>query len=300
MAFKPGQLRYFVVVAEEGQVTRAATRLGIAQPALSQAIASLEAEVGFPLLERKSRGVSLTASGEVFLAKARAAVFAADDAMLTAQSLARVIDGVITIGYPGLPPWQVYPELAEAFAEKHPDVEIATKELPFPSVPASSWLAEVDVTMVSPLTPDPLVWVEPLRDEPRGVLVSSEHRLARRKSIALEDVVDETFIGLDKSCDPLWRGIWSMDDARGKPPKLVTMRPSASAQERFGMIASGQGITVVSLTHGSIIESALPGVVAIPVNGLEPVTLSMVGRNDRLNPLVDAFREVARTLRERA
>ena len=300
MAFRPGQLRYFVVVAEEGQMTRAATRLGIAQPALSQAIASLEAEVGFPLLERNSRGVSLTPPGEVFLAKARAAVSAADDAMLTAQSLARVVGGTITIGYPGLPPWQVYPELAEAFAEGYPDVEIVTKELPFPSVPASSWLAEVDVAMVSPLKPDPLIWVEPLRDEPRGVLLSKEHRLAGRKLLAVQDVVDETFIGLDKACDPRWRGLWSMDDARGKSPKLVTIKPSASAQERFGMISSGQGITVVSLTHGSIIEAALPGVVAIPVQDLAPVTLSMVGRTDRLNPLVDALRGVARTLRELA
>jgi len=278
-------------------MTRAATRLRIAQPALSQAIASLEAEVGFPLLERQARGVSLTASGEVFLAKARAAVSAADEAMLAAQSLARVVEGTITIGYAGLPPWQSYPELAEAFAAAYPDVEIATKELPFPTVPASSWLSEVDVTMVSPLRPDPLVWVEPLREEPRGVLVSREHRLAKRKSVAVADVVDETFIGLDSSCDPRWRGFWTMDDARGRAPKLVTMRPSAGTQERIGMIAGGQGITVVSLAHGAIIEAALPGVVAIPVHDLAPVMLSMLGRTDRLSPLIDGFREVARSLR---
>jgi DNA-binding transcriptional LysR family regulator len=298
--FRTGQLRYFVMVAEEGQMTRAAAKLGIAQPALSQAIAGLEAEVGFQLLERKSRGVSLTPSGEVFLTKARAAVSAAQDARLTAQSLARVADGKITIGHAGLPPWQIYPELAEAVAEGYPDIEVATRELPFPSVPASSWLAEVDVTLVSPITPDPLVWVEPLRDEQRGIILSRSHRLAGRKSLSVADVVDETFVGLDRACDPRWRGFWSLDDARGTPPKLVTMKPSANAQERFGMIAAGHGITVASSSQGAIIERALPGVLAIPLVDAEPVTLSMVGRTDRLNVLVDAFRGVAKGLRDGA
>src|SRR6476646_12004519 len=74
MPFRPGQLLYFVTVAEEGQVTRAARKLEIAQPALSQAIAQLEGELGLQLLERHARGGTLTAAGEICLPKARAAV----------------------------------------------------------------------------------------------------------------------------------------------------------------------------------------------------------------------------------
>ncbi len=74
MSLKTDQLRYFVTVAEEGQITRAAKKLYIAQPALSQAIAQLESELGLQLLERHARGVRLTAAGAAFLEKARAVV----------------------------------------------------------------------------------------------------------------------------------------------------------------------------------------------------------------------------------
>ena len=80
MGFKRGQLRYFVTVAEDGQMTRAARRLHIAQPALSQAISQLEAELGIELLVRHPRGVTLTPAGEAFLPKARAVVASEQDA----------------------------------------------------------------------------------------------------------------------------------------------------------------------------------------------------------------------------
>ncbi len=104
MPFRPGQLHYFVTVAQEGQITRAARKLHIAQPALSQAIAQLETDLGLKLLERHARGVTLTEAGEKFLEKARVAVAADRDALQTAQSLARAQTGVIEFGFLGTPP----------------------------------------------------------------------------------------------------------------------------------------------------------------------------------------------------
>ena len=117
MAFRRGQLRYFVTVADEGQMTRAAHKLHIAQPALSQAIAQLESELGLGLLERHARGVTLTPAGEAFLPKARAALAAETDAVATAQSLARSVRSVITVGHIGPPPLIHAPELFAVFAE---------------------------------------------------------------------------------------------------------------------------------------------------------------------------------------
>src|ERR1700688_123261 len=104
MTFRRGQLRYFVAVADEGQMTRAARKLHIAQPALSQAIAQLESDLARGRLERHARGVTLTPAGEAFLPKARAALAAETDAAATAQSLARSVRGAITVGYIGPPP----------------------------------------------------------------------------------------------------------------------------------------------------------------------------------------------------
>src|SRR5438874_8288597 len=102
MSFKRGQLRYFVTVAEEGQITRAARKLHLAQPALSQAIAQLESELGLELLERQPHGVTLTADGEAFYEKARVALAAATEALQTAQSLARAQKGMLTLGFLGV------------------------------------------------------------------------------------------------------------------------------------------------------------------------------------------------------
>jgi DNA-binding transcriptional LysR family regulator len=84
--FSQVQLRYFVTVAEEGQITRAARRLHIAQPALSQALAQLEAELDIVLFERHPRGVTLTPAGEAFLVKARAALAAEAETVQVALS----------------------------------------------------------------------------------------------------------------------------------------------------------------------------------------------------------------------
>ncbi len=111
MVLGRAQLRYFVTVAEEGQITRAAARLHIAQPALSHAIASLESELGVELLERHARGVTLTSAGEALLPKARSAVAGEHDFEETARSLVRAADGLLEIGFIGPPPSITVPRL---------------------------------------------------------------------------------------------------------------------------------------------------------------------------------------------
>src|SRR5450631_1288758 len=98
VAFRNRQLEYFVAVADEGQITRVAAKLHIAQPALSQAISQLETEMGVKLLERHPRGVSLTAAGEMFYPKARAVVDRETEAASVAHSLRRASSGTIELG----------------------------------------------------------------------------------------------------------------------------------------------------------------------------------------------------------
>jgi DNA-binding transcriptional LysR family regulator len=296
MPFKRGQLRYFVTVAEEGQMTRAAARLQIAQPALSQAIARLESELDLQLLERHARGVTLTADGQKFYAKARVALDACTDAIQTARSLARAGKGTIEFGFLGAPPGLDSPAHLEAFAETHPDIDIRYRELAFPSVPTASWLSEVDVAVCHLPPADPNVWSQLLRREPRVVLAPKRHSLAGRDELTVAEVMDETFIGLHPSIEPAWAGFWSLDDHRGEPPRQVTVDHAANPQEVLASLAVRRAITTVPASVAAIIVSVMTGVTAIPLRDAKPSTITLVGREDRRNALVAVLAAFAQNL----
>jgi DNA-binding transcriptional LysR family regulator len=294
--FKASQLRYFVAVVEEGQVTRAAAKLHIAQPALSQAIAKLEADLGVALLTRHSRGVTLTSAGEVFFEKARLAVSAEREAFQTAESLARGAEGVLVFGTVGLPPWLAHPPLVERFDELHPTVEIRLKEVPFPTLPIASWLAEVDVMISTVLSVDPNVWVDPLGSESPVVLAARSHPLGQRAELTPADLADETFIRSDPPVDPVWAATWSLDGDRGGAPHKQTARLPPTVQAMLAAVASGRAITISPAAQAAPIANAMPGVVAVPLRDARPIPLLLVGRKDRCNQSVQALRDVARSL----
>ena len=166
--FSQGQLRYFVTVSEEGQITRAAKRLHLAQPALSQAIAQLEGELGVELLVRHPRGVTLTDAGEAFLVKARAVLAAKAETAQTALALRRAASDAIAIGFVGPPPSLGCPELFGAFEARHPDAQISFLDLPFPRGHTADWLAGVDIAFCHA----PMV-------EPRDLHAAGSSRAAR-------------------------------------------------------------------------------------------------------------------------
>jgi DNA-binding transcriptional LysR family regulator len=294
MPFRRGQLRYFVTVAEEGQITRAARRLNVAQPALSHAIAQLESELELELLERHPRGVTLTPAGEKFYEKARLAVAAAADAAQSARSLSRAQRGTIEFGFLGIPPGIDSPTPLEAFANAHPDIDIRYQELPFPSAPTSSWLAGVDIAACHRPPPHPDVWAQPLRLEPRVVLASSRHPLAKRSEVSVADVIEETFIGFHPSVEPSWAGFWSLDDHRRTPPREVTVDRAANAHEVLAALAVRRAITTVPAAVARLIPSVVSGIVAVPLRDAEPAAIVLVGHLDRKNPLVGTFTTFAR------
>jgi DNA-binding transcriptional LysR family regulator len=294
MPFRPGQLHYFVTVAQEGQITRAARKLHIAQPALSQAIAQLEADLGLKLLDRHPRGVTLTAAGEKFLEKAVAAVAADSDALQTAQSLARAQTGVIEFGFLGTPPGLDSPAPLAAFAETHPSIDIRYRDLPFPSRPTSAWLSEVDMAVCHQPPPDPRIWTQLLRKEPRVVLAPKRHGLAARAELTVAEVLEETFIGFHASVDAGWAGFWTLNDHRGGPPTAVTPDRAANAQEVLASLAVRQAITTVPAAVGRVLVNVLPVIVAIPLLDAEPSSIMLVGHENRVNASVAILLAFAR------
>jgi DNA-binding transcriptional LysR family regulator len=157
-------LRYFVAVAHDGQMTRAARRLQLAQPALSQAIARLESQVGVRLLDRTPRGVTVTPAGEAFLEKAQATLAAVDEVKATARSWAREQEGRLHAGFMAMTPPMMAGDLVSRFMTAHPEVTIEWRQLGYPTLDARAWLSDFDAA---------LIWFAP-----------SAHGLARRSGRA--------------------------------------------------------------------------------------------------------------------
>jgi DNA-binding transcriptional LysR family regulator len=293
MPFRRGQLEYFVAVAEQGQMTSAARRLGIAQPALSQSIAQLEADLGLKLLDRHPRGVTLTAAGEAFYAKARVAVAASVEADSAARSLVRGHQGAIDFGFLGAPPSLAGRLEMDAFALAYPDVVVRYRELTFPTRDPASWLADVDVAACHRPPQNGAVWTRPLRYERRVALMPATHALAHKRVLNVEEVIDETFVRFDDAVDPGWAGFWSLDDHRGGPPARVSGDRVCNPQEVLAALGAGTAITLVPEAAALVLGSVIEGIVAVPVRDAARGEISLVGHVDRRNPLMECLLEFA-------
>jgi DNA-binding transcriptional LysR family regulator len=291
-------LRYFVTVAEEGQMTRAASKLHIAQPALSQAVAQLESQFGVGLLQRHARGVSLTPAGEVFFEKARAALAAVADADLAAQSHSRADGGRVEWGFSGWPPMVQAPELFAAFSAAHPDADVSFRELSWPRGSTAAWLEPVDVALCFSPTPDPEVELLVLRAEPRVVLAAASHPLARKDELSVTEVLDETFCGSHPALEPVRAGFWRLDDHRGGPGR-ATVGEATNAQETIAVVVSGKAITTAPASAAPTIQAAMPSIAAIPLRDADATVLALVWHKDNPNPLVDTIIATARDLAAR-
>jgi DNA-binding transcriptional LysR family regulator len=297
MAVKAAQLLYFVTVAQEGQITRASRKLNIAQPALSQSIANLESELGFALLVRHPRGVTLTPSGEVFFEKAREALAAATEAENTARSLARASKGELEIGFLASPPAIHSGGLFAEFSNRHPEIDVSFRELPFPGLSIEDWLDGVDVGIAHMTDVGPGLHIEILRSEPRAIVLPRAHRLAGQEGISVSDVLDETFIGFHPSLDPGWVGFWTLNDHRGEPPAHSTADKARGGPDLFTMLAEGRGVMAGPACHAALVAQLVPSVVTVPLLDATPGVLAFVWREESANALLSPLLTLAREMR---
>jgi DNA-binding transcriptional LysR family regulator len=188
-------LRYFRAVAEELHFGRAAERLHIAQPPLSQQIRQLEQELGVPLLTRSTRRVELTPAGTAYLKRAIAVLDAVDDAGQQARRVAQGIEGQLTIGCVGSATYSVLPRLVRALRDELPHVEIGIRgEMLAPAQLDALLAGDIDLALLRPPVENADVQCVTLRRDRLIVALPAEHPLAQRDSLRIRDLRGEDFI----------------------------------------------------------------------------------------------------------
>jgi DNA-binding transcriptional LysR family regulator len=292
MKADPRLLPSFVVLAEELHFGRAAARLHIAQPALSQQIRRLEQQLGVTLFARTKRRVELTEAGAAVLAPARAAVDAARAAGEVAQAFAAGAAGELRLG---LSPGAHYTsqKLLAAFAQRYPDVRVRASSQS--SGVLAEQIARGDLDMAVGFCTDPVRGVvrERLLEEPAVVAVAADHPLAGRDRIALADLREETIALVDEREGPGYnRAVRALCRAAGFTPRTRGAGDGPMAWETAVRTHGCVGLTIrsaaVSTTRGVRLLELRPEA-RFSLELLRP-------RGDGLAPPARAFAALAREL----
>jgi DNA-binding transcriptional LysR family regulator len=288
-------LRYFVAVAEELHFRRAAARLHMSQPPLSDAIAELEAAVGAPLLERSRRRVALTPAGEVLLRDARSVLAGLERALETARRIGTGQTGRLRVSFVGSAVYGLVPDIVRAFTLQRPDVEMQLQERSTTEQLAALAAGELDVGFLRPPVDDDGLDSETILREPTVAALPEGHPLARLERIPIARLSEEPFVLFPRDQAPgMHDAITSALAEGGRLPRIVQEVPEM--QTIVGLVASGMG---VSLVPGSVQALARNGVVYRPVASAPESDLAMVTRRADPSPMVRAFVGAARLRRDR-
>jgi DNA-binding transcriptional LysR family regulator len=286
------KLRYFIAVAEELHFSRAAARLHLAQQALSRQIKGLEDEVGAPLFERSTRHVALTPAGRTFLAGARAALQALDDAVYDAQREARELSGTLRLGYITGAALELTPYVLTAFRERHPSVTIEMHEFPAADPSAGLGSCESDVAFIRIPQCRNEIRAERLFGDPVVAMLSSTHRCARQASVSVSEILDDP-ITISDTGDEVYRAFWRLDAARSEPAREV---PITSITEEIQVVAAGGAIAVTSAALTRYM--AMPMLRCVPIVGWPASEVAVGWRTREDSELVQQFVQAATDARD--
>jgi DNA-binding transcriptional LysR family regulator len=238
------RLRYFLAVADELHFGRAAERLHMAQPPLSQQIRRLETELDVALFDRTTRKVSLTAAGAVLRDEARRLVLAAESVERVMGEHRSGHGGVLRLGFVDSSAYEVMPTILRAYRNRWPGVDHQLQSMSSDEQYDALLAGQIDLGINRALGGRTEVHSVPFLQERLHVAVESGHRLATRRSTSLSQLDGEAFIGFDRRVSPtLHADLTSLFAAEG-----VVYDPIIEATEYttiLGLVAAGQGVAVV-------------------------------------------------------
>lgn len=277
------QLRYFVAVAEEGHVTRAAEKLGIGQPPLSQQIKALEQQLGHKLFRRRPRGVELTACGRVLFLEARDILGRLEQAERAVRHTGRGERGELRLGVAPTAPFHPFvPAVIRGFRDTHPDVTVGLDECL--SGPAIQGLrdARLDAAFVRANLADRQgLAVHRILDEPMVMALPAGHALAAAETIEgirLSRFADDSFIAFARKEGPgMFEATLAACLAAGFTPRIGQDAPRITST--LSLVAVGLGVAMVPRSAGCMHlegivfrELSAPDRPTVPINLVYPST----------------------------
>ncbi|SAK80561.1 LysR family transcriptional regulator [Caballeronia ptereochthonis] len=239
-------LRYFLAVAEERQFTRAAARLHMQQPPLSQQIQELEQELGFALFLRQPRGVELTAPGEAFAEHARGALRMLEQGVTHARRVAQGRVGRVRIALTSSAAFHpLAPAAIRNFRERYPDIAIELSEINAAEIIEMMLQGRVDVAILrKPIGTPAELRFELLAQERMLLVLPLGHALVGKRAISMDALVDEPFIFVRRPGAPgMYADFIRACEARGYTPRVVDEVPRMVTA--INLVAAGGGITLV-------------------------------------------------------
>jgi DNA-binding transcriptional LysR family regulator len=273
-------IRYFLAVAEERNFTRAAEKLGVGQPPVSQQIRDLEQELGAQLFHRVPHGAELTEAGGAFLIEARSILTGAERGKLAVQRAHRGQSGILSLGLSGSAAFNpLVTGAIQRFRRRWPDVLLMLDEMNTMPLLERLGRGELDAAFIRPGLEDiEGIRLHRLDDEPMAVAMPAHHRLARSQSLELKALAQEPFILFPPASGlSLYHEVIVACRSNGFDPVVGQVAPQISSA--LSLVSAELGVSIVP---ASITQIQVTGVVYRPIQGLAPVArLALAVRRDR-------------------
>ncbi|MFT0546378.1 LysR substrate-binding domain-containing protein [Allopusillimonas ginsengisoli] len=288
-------LRHFVAVAEELSFTRAAERLHIGQPPLSQSIQALEADVGAQLFERTRRWVRLTEAGRLFLEDAYRILALTASASQNAKRAEKGEVGDLRLGFNNSMPLTAhFATTINAYRNRFPEVTLHLSEMSTMQQIEAIRERRLDLGYIRPpevQIPDDIL-LTPVQLHPLMVITPSNHRLAGRKKISLKELENEHFVTfLKNQGTTLYPQIQRLCGTAGFTPKIVMEVREAATM--MGLVAAGCGITILPNMFACINITNISHAVLSDAGASTGLILAY--RSGEVSPLVNSFISIAMT-----
>lgn len=283
-------LRYFVAVAGEENVSRAALKLHVSQPALSRQIRDLEEDLGFPLLERSAKSVRLTPAGRVFLNESRAVLQRVEEAIKAARAVATG-GNELHIGYAMSPTVRILPQALRAFQSAMPATRVKLHDLSTGEMLAGLGNGKLELAFMvhSRFALKRGLHFEELTRLPIRLAMSPEHPLARRKTIRLTEIAQHPLIAFSREEYPDYHEVLERWFGKARP-RIAEEHDSVSSL--IAAVESGNGVALVTESMACVAGPRLHLAKVTPAP--TPLVIVAVWHEGKLSAAAERFLSCAR------